>query len=54
MQGMALRELAMPRLRRIVETTRLGAHLAILDHGDAVYLERIESPGFIRGRRRRR
>jgi DNA-binding IclR family transcriptional regulator len=54
MQGMALRELAMPHLRQIVETTRLGAHLAILDHGDAVYLERIESPGFIRGRRRPR
>ena len=30
MQGMALRELAMPILRQLVETTRLGAHLAIL------------------------
>jgi DNA-binding IclR family transcriptional regulator len=49
MQGMALRELAMPHLRRIVETTRLGAHLAILDHGDAVYIERIESSGFEAG-----
>jgi DNA-binding IclR family transcriptional regulator len=48
MQGMALRELAMPHLRQIVETTRLGSHLAILDHGDAVYIERIESPGFIK------
>src|SRR5215213_5115923 len=48
MQGMALRELAMPVLRQIVETTRLGAHLAILDHGDAVYIERIESPGLIK------
>jgi IclR family transcriptional regulator, KDG regulon repressor len=48
MQGMALRELAMPHLRQLVETTRLGAHLAILDHGDAVYIERIESPGFIK------
>ena len=48
MQGMALRELAMPILRQLVETTRLGAHLAILDHGDAVYIERIESPGFIK------
>jgi IclR family KDG regulon transcriptional repressor len=47
-QGMALRELAMPQLRQIVEATRLGAHLAILDHGDAVYIERIESPGFIK------
>lgn len=48
MQGMELREVAMPHLRRVVERTRLGAHLAILDHGDAVYIERIESPGFIK------
>src|SRR5215212_977678 len=48
MQGMALRELAMPYLRQIAEATRLGAHLAILDHGDAVYIERTESPGFIK------
>ena len=48
MQGMALRELAMPHLRQIAESTRLGAHLAILDHGDAVYIERTESPGFIK------
>src|SRR5215212_11374344 len=37
-QGMALRELAMPHLRQIAESTRLGSHLAILDHGDAVYI----------------
>lgn len=48
MQGMALREIALPHLRHIVERTRLGAHLAILDHGDAVYIERMESPGFIK------
>ena len=48
MQGMALREVAMPHLRQIVEVTRMGAHLAILDHRDAVYIERIESPGFIK------
>jgi IclR family transcriptional regulator, KDG regulon repressor len=48
MQGMELREVAIPHLRLIVERTRLGAHLAVLDHGDAVYVERIESPGFIK------
>jgi IclR family acetate operon transcriptional repressor len=48
MQGMALREVALPHLRHLVERTRLGAHLAILDHGDAVYIERLESPGFIK------
>src|SRR5689334_22090283 len=30
MQGMALRELALPHLRQIVESTHLRAHLAIL------------------------
>jgi IclR family acetate operon transcriptional repressor len=48
MQGMALREVSLPYLRHLVERTRLGAHLAVLDHGDAVYVERIESPGFIK------
>jgi len=48
MQGMALREVAIPHLRSIVERTRLGAHIAILDHGDAVYIDRIESPSFIK------
>jgi DNA-binding IclR family transcriptional regulator len=48
MQSMQLREVAIPHLRNVVERTRLGAHLAILDHGDAVYIERIESPGFIK------
>ena len=48
MQGMELREIAMSHLRLVVERTQLGAHLAILDHGDAVYIERVESPGFIK------
>lgn len=48
MQGMAIRDIALPHLRYIVDQTRLGAHLAVLDHGDAVYVERIESPGFIK------
>src|SRR5688500_19855890 len=38
MQGMALRELALPHLRQIVDRTRFDAHLAILDHGEAVYI----------------
>ncbi|MGH9968841.1 MAG: IclR family transcriptional regulator [Pyrinomonadaceae bacterium] len=48
MQGMALREVALPHLRHIVERTRFDAHLAILDHGEAVYIERVEGPGFIK------
>lgn len=48
MQGMELRDVAMPHLRQVVDRTRLDAHLAILDHGDAVYIERVEGPGFIK------
>jgi DNA-binding IclR family transcriptional regulator len=48
MQGMELREAALPHLRFIVNRTGLDAHLAILDHGDAVYIERVEGPGFIK------
>lgn len=48
MQGMELREVALPHLRHITEKSQLGSHLAILDHGDAVYIERVESPGFIK------
>jgi IclR family acetate operon transcriptional repressor len=48
MQGLELRDIAIPHLRHIVERTNLDTHLAILDHGDAVYVERIESPGFIK------
>lgn len=48
MQGMELREAALPHLRYVVDRTRLDAHLAILDHGDAVYIERVEGPGFIK------
>jgi IclR family transcriptional regulator, KDG regulon repressor len=47
-QGMQLRDVALPYLRQIAERTRLDSHLAMLDHGDAVYVERIESPGFIK------
>jgi DNA-binding IclR family transcriptional regulator len=48
MQGMELREAALPHLRYVVERTRFDAHLAILDHGEAVYIERVEGPGFIK------
>src|SRR6267378_3382868 len=48
MQGMELRDIALPYLRHIAERTQLDTHLAILDHGDAVYVERIESSGFIK------
>jgi DNA-binding IclR family transcriptional regulator len=41
-------EAARPVLRRLVEKTGLTAHLAVLDHTEAVYVEKVEAPGFIK------
>jgi DNA-binding IclR family transcriptional regulator len=46
--GLDIREMALPVLRQLVERSHLTAHLAILDHGQAVYVERVEAPGFIK------
>ncbi len=43
-----LRQAASPVLRQLVEKTGLTAHLAILDNGRAVYIDRAENPGFLR------
>lgn len=43
-----LRELALPILRHLAERTQLTTHLAIFDQGQAVYIEKVESPGFIK------
>jgi DNA-binding IclR family transcriptional regulator len=46
--GLDIRELALPVLRQLVERGHLTAHLAILDGGKAVYIEKAEAPGFIK------
>jgi len=43
-----LRELARPILHDLVKRISLTAHLATLEKGEAVYIERVEAPGFIR------
>jgi DNA-binding IclR family transcriptional regulator len=43
-----LRQAASAVLDQLVERTRLTAHLAILEHGRAVYIDRAERPGFLR------
>jgi len=48
LQGLDLRVLARPFLHALVQRVNLTAHLAILEHGEAVYIERVEAPGFIR------
>jgi len=46
--GFDIGPLALPVLRALVDRTRLTAHLAILDHGEAVYIGKVDAPGFIK------
>ena len=46
--GLDIREMALPVLRQLVDAARLTAHLAILDHGRAVYIEKVEAPSFVK------
>ncbi len=46
--GHEIGRLAQPILRAVVVRTRLTVHLAVLDRGEAVYIEKAEAPGFIR------
>jgi IclR family transcriptional regulator, KDG regulon repressor len=47
LRGIELREVAMPVLRRLTAETQTTAHLAVLEGSEAVYIERVPSPGFI-------
>jgi DNA-binding IclR family transcriptional regulator len=42
------RQVAQPILRQLVESSKLTAHLAVLDQGQAVYIEKADAPGFIK------
>lgn len=46
--GYELREIAVTTMRSLVERTELTAHLAVLDRNEAVYIEKVEAPGFIK------
>lgn len=48
LSGLDVREVALPIMRHLVEKTGLTCHLAILDGPEAVYIEKVEPPGFIR------
>ncbi len=47
LQGIEVREVALPILRRLVEETGITGHVAVLDGSEAVYIERVPSAGFI-------
>ena len=46
--GLDVREVGLPFMRTLVEKTGLTCHLAILDSLEAVYIEKVEAPGFIK------
>ena len=48
LSGIDVREVALPIMRHLSEKTGLTCHLAILDGPDAVYIEKVEPPGFLR------
>ncbi|HTK94790.1 MAG TPA: IclR family transcriptional regulator [Terriglobales bacterium] len=48
MDGLDVRDLALPVLQHLVDRSGLTAHLAVLDHGQAVYIAKVDAPGFIK------
>ena len=43
-----VREVAQPVMRQLVESTGFTAHLAIYDREEAVYVEKVDAPGFVK------
>ncbi|HEY6945535.1 MAG TPA: IclR family transcriptional regulator [Candidatus Acidoferrum sp.] len=41
-------EVALPFMRALVEKIHMTVHLAVLDQGEAVYIEKVEAPGFFK------
>jgi len=48
LSGVDIREVALPIMRHLVDHIHLTTHLAILDHEEAVYVEKVEAPSFIK------
>src|SRR5262249_415494 len=46
--GVEIKEAAAPVLRRLVQQSGLTSHIAVLDHSEVVYIEKIEAAGFIK------
>ncbi len=41
-------DVVLPFMRSLVERIRMTSHLAVLDQGEAVYIEKVEAPGFFK------
>jgi len=48
LSGVDVREVALPIMRHLVDQIHITTHLAILDHSEAVYVEKVEPQSFIR------
>jgi IclR family transcriptional regulator, KDG regulon repressor len=48
MRNVMLPDNALPHLEDLVRKVRLTAHLAILDHDQAIYVQKVDCPGMIR------
>lgn len=48
LRGLDITDVAMPVLRSLAERYNITAHLAILDQGEVVYIEKADAPGFIK------
>ncbi len=48
LQGVDIREIGLPALQQLMERTHLTAHIAVFDQGEAVYVEKVEAPSFVR------
>ena len=48
LSGVDVREVALPVMKHLVDQIHITTHLAILDHGEAVYVEKVEAPSFIK------
>ena len=46
--GVNLVEVALPVMRALSEKIHMTVHLAVLDQGEAVYVEKVEAPGFFK------
>ena len=48
LSGVDICEVALPIMKHLVDQIHITTHLAILDHGEAVYVEKVEAPSFIK------
>jgi len=48
LSGIDVRQAALPIMKHLVDQIHVTTHLAILDHGEAVYIEKVEAPSFIK------